>query len=230
MLEILRMILSNFMFFFLHLKNGSSFPKPLSAEKERELLLAMKKDGNKKARNTLIEHNLRLVSHIIKKYYSTYTEQEDLISVGTMGLIKAVDTFDPEKGARLATYASRCIENEILMFFRGKKKDSCLVSLDEPIDTDSEGNPLSLMDVIATEDTLNDDLDLKIKTKALYAIIEKMPVGRDRQIIIWRYGLYHEPILTQNEIASLLGISRSYVSRIEKRIIEELKREFKVEN
>ncbi len=112
------------------------------------------------------------------------------------------------------------------MFFRGKKKDSCLVSLDEPIDTDSDGNPLSLMDVIATEDTLNDDLDLKIKTKMLYNIIEKMPVGRDRQIIIWRYGLYGEPILTQNEVAELLGISRSYVSRIEKRVLENLRKEF----
>ncbi len=226
MLEIIRMILSNFMFFFLHLKNTSSFPKPLPAQKEKELLLAMKNKGDTKARNTLIEHNLRLVSHIIKKYYSTYTEQEDLISVGTMGLIKAVDSFNPDKGARLATYASRCIENEILMFFRGKRKDSCLVSLDEPIDTDSDGNPLSLMDVIATEDTLNDDLDLKIKTKTLYSIIEKMPVGRDRQIIIWRYGLYGEPILTQNEIAELLGISRSYVSRIEKRVLEDIRKKF----
>ncbi len=226
MFELLKLVLSNFLFFFLHLKNGSSFPKPLSAEKERELLIKAKKNGDTKARNELIEHNLRLVSHIIKKYYSGYDEQEDLISIGTIGLIKGIDSFDADKGARLATYAARCVENEILMYFRGKKKDSVVMSVNEPIDCDSEGNPLTLIDIISVDDTISDDLDIKRKTKILYKFIEEIEDEREKQIIIYRYGLYNRKELTQREIADKMGISRSYVSRIEKRVIEELRDKF----
>jgi len=226
MLELIKAVFGNLLFFFLHLKNPTSFPKALSGEKERELLRKMKKEGDTKAREELIEHNLRLVSHIIKKYYSGYDEQEDLISIGTIGLIKAVDSFDPDKGIRFATYGARCIENEILMFFRGKKKDANIVSVNEPIDVDSEGNPLTLIDVIYTEDTISDDLDLKRKTARLYELIEQLTDKRDKDIIIKRYGLYNTKELTQREIAKEMGISRSYVSRIEKRVLQELRDKF----
>ena len=228
MFELLKMVLHNFLFFFLHLKNGGSFPKPLSAKEEKELLSKIKEKNDTAAREKLIEHNLRLVSHIIKKYYSGYDEQEDLISIGTIGLIKGIDSFDMDKGIRLATYASRCIENEILMFFRGKKKDANVISVNEPIDMDSEGNPLTLIDIIATDDTISDDLDLKRKIKTLYELIEQITDERDRLIIIKRYGLYGEKEMTQNEIAKQMGISRSYVSRIEKRIIGELRNRFNI--
>ena len=228
MFQLIQLILQNLTFFALHLKNLTSFPKPLSAKRETELLQKMKQKGDLDARNELIEHNLRLVSHIIKKYYSTYDEQEDLISIGTIGLIKAIDSFDVDKGIRLATYAARCVENEILMHYRGRKKDSNLISVNEPIDTDSEGNPLTLIDIISTDDTICDDIDLKKKSRQLYNFIEAMDSDRDKQIIILRYGLYNQKEMTQNEIAKALGISRSYVSRIEKRVIEELREKFLV--
>lgn len=226
MFELIKAVFGNLLFFFLHLKNPTSFPKALSAERERELLTKMKKQGDTKAREELIEHNLRLVSHIIKKYYSGYDEQEDLISIGTIGLIKAVDSFDPDKGIRFATYGARCIENEILMFFRGKKKDANVVSVNEPIDVDSEGNPLTLIDVIYVDDTISDDIDLKRKTARLYELIEQLTDERDKEIIIKRYGLYNTKELTQREIAKEMGISRSYVSRIEKRVLQELRDKF----
>ena len=228
MFQLIQLILQNLTFFALHLKNLTSFPKPLSAQRERDLLQNMKQNNDLDARNELIEHNLRLVSHIIKKYYSNYDEQEDLISIGTIGLIKAIDSFDVDKGIRLATYAARCVENEILMFYRNKKKDSNIVSVSEPIDTDSEGNPLTLIDIISVDDTICDDIDLKNKSRQLYSYIEAMDSDRDRQIIIMRYGLYNQKEMTQNEIAKALGISRSYVSRIEKRVIEELRDKFLV--
>ena len=228
MFQLIQLILQNLTFFALHLKNLTSFPKPLSAQRERELLQKMKQNSDPNARNELIEHNLRLVSHIIKKYYSTYDEQEDLISIGTIGLIKAIDSFDVDKGIRLATYAARCVENEILMHYRGRKKDSNIISVSEPIDTDSEGNPLTLIDIISVDDTICDDIDLKNKSCQLYNYIEAMENERDRQIIILRYGLYNQKEMTQNEIAKALGISRSYVSRIEKRVIEELREKFSV--
>ena len=226
MFQLIQLIIQNLTFFALHLKNLTSFPKPLSAQRERELLQKMKQNSDLDARNELIEHNLRLVSHIIKKYYSNYDEQEDLISIGTIGLIKAIDSFDVDKGIRLATYAARCVENEILMFYRNKKKDGNLISVSEPIDTDSEGNPLTLIDIISVDDTICDDIDLKNKSRQLYSYIEAMASDRDRQIIIMRYGLYNQKEMTQNEIAKALGISRSYVSRIEKRVIEELREKF----
>jgi RNA polymerase sporulation-specific sigma factor len=226
MYHLIQLILQNLTFFALHLKNLTSFPKPLSAKRETELLQKMKHQGDTDARTELIEHNLRLVSHIIKKYYANYDEQEDLISIGTIGLIKAIDSFDADKGARLATYAARCIENEILMHYRNKKKDSNNISVSEPIDTDSEGNPLTLIDIISVDDTICDDIDLKNKSRQLYDYIEAMESDRDKQIIILRYGLYNQKEMTQNEIAKALGISRSYVSRIEKRVIEELREKF----
>ncbi len=189
----------------------------------------MKKNGDTKAREKLIEHNLRLVSHIIKKYYSEYDEQEDLVSIGTIGLIKGIDSFDADKGIRLATYASKCIENEILMYFRSKKKDGNTISVNEPIDTDNEGNPLMLIDIISTEDTMSDDIDLKRKTRILYEFIEKIENQRDKEIIIRRYGLYNRKEQTQREIAKDMNISRSYVSRIEKKVIEDLREMFGAE-
>ena len=228
MFQFIQLILQNLTFFALHLKNLTSFPKPLSAKRETELLHKMKHQGDGDARTELIEHNLRLVSHIIKKYYSNYDEQEDLISIGTIGLIKAIDSFDADKGVRLATYAARCVENEILMFYRNKKKDGNNISVSEPIDTDSEGNPLTLIDIISVDDTICDDIDLKNKTRQLYSYVEAMESKRDKQIIILRYGLYNQKEMTQNEIAKALGISRSYVSRIEKRVIEELREKFSV--
>lgn len=226
MFELIKAVLGNFIFFFLHLKNLSSFPKPLSSEKEKELIKRMINKGDTQARSELIEHNLRLVSHIIKKYYSGYDEQDDLISIGTIGLIKAIDSFNPDKGIKLATYAARCIENEILMHFRSKKKDSNVVSINEPIDTDSEGNPLTLFDIVYCEDTISDDIDLKIKTKKLYSLLDEITNERDKEIIIRRYGLYNQREQTQREIASELNISRSYVSRIEKKVINDLREKF----
>ena len=228
MFQLIQLILQNLTFFALHLKNLTSFPKPLSTQRERELLQKMKQNSDPDARNELIEHNLRLVSHIIKKYYSNYDEQEDLISIGTIGLIKAIDSFDVDKGIRLATYAARCVENEILMHYRSRKKDAANISVSEPIDTDSEGNPLTLIDIISVDDTICDDIDLKNKSRQLYDYIEAMESERDKQIIILRYGLYNQKEMTQNEIAKALGISRSYVSRIEKRVIEELREKFSV--
>lgn len=225
MFQLLQTIFQNLTFFALHLKSLNSFPKPLSQTKEKELLIKMK-NGDAVARNSLIEHNLRLVSHIIKKYYANYDEQEDLVSIGTIGLIKAIDSFDCDKGVRLATYAARCVENEILMYFRSKKKDANNISVNEPIDVDSEGNPLTIIDTIYCDDTISDDIDLKNKVTALYKYIEGIKNDREREIIIKRYGLYNQKELTQREIASEMGISRSYVSRIEKRVLEELKAKF----
>lgn len=219
---LLQSVFSNLLYFALHLTNTSSFPPPLSAEKERELLDKMK-TGSSEAEHLLIEHNLRLVAHIIKKYYSSYSEQEDLISIGTIGLIKAVKTFKPDKGTRLATYAARCIENEIRMYFRNQKKTSQDISMSEPIDTDSEGNPLTLTDIIYTNDTIFEDLDLKIKTEQLHKFISEMKNPRERAIIILRYGLNNRPPLTQREVADKMNISRSYVSRIEKKALLKLR-------
>lgn len=225
MFEFIKTVLQNLVFAFLHLGDGSSFPKPLSASEEKKLLSEMH-EGSTSAREKLIEHNLRLVAHIIKKYYSTSLEQEDLISIGAVGLIKAIDSFNSEKGTRLATYAARCIENEILMYFRRGKKNAGVMSINEPIDTDGEGNPLTLIDVIYVDDTIADDIDLKQKTQKLYGYINALEDERERAIIIERYGLAGERCLTQREVAKKLKISRSYVSRIEKKAIENLRKMF----
>lgn len=223
--ELIRIIADNFLYFALHLGSAGSFPPPLSQQEEAQCLKDMA-NGDEKARNKLIEHNLRLVAHIIKKYYSSCIDQDDLISIGTIGLIKAINTFNVEKGTRLATYAARCIENEILMHFRSQKKTAQDISTSDPIDVDSEGNPLTLMDIICIDDTVADDLDIKIKTEKLYKFVDELSDFREKQIIIMRYGLYGTDIYTQREVAKLLGISRSYVSRLEKRALSKLKKCF----
>lgn len=221
--ELLIRTVSNLFVFALHLSGSSSFPPPLSAKRERECLEAMKK-GDVNAKNELIEHNLRLIAHIIKKYYSGSVQQDDLISIGTIGLIKAINTFDPDKGTRLATYAARCIENEILMQFRAQKKTAQDISVNEPIDTDSEGNPLTLMDIISTEDEIVEDIYKMTMLKKLSAEVEKISDPREKTIIMMRYGLDGMPPMTQLEVSKRLNISRSYVSRIEKKALKELRK------
>ncbi len=181
------------------------------------------KNGDESVKTMLIERNLRLVAHIVKKYYTQTTDQDDLISIGTIGLIKGVNSFKPDKNVKLATYCARCIENEILMYFRSSKKQNSEISFDDPIDTDSEGNPLTLMDIIAVDDTIIDDIDKQNKLNKLSELLKAMPYNRDKEIIILRFGLYGEKPLTQREVSKKLNISRSYVSRIEKRVLENMK-------
>lgn len=215
--------LSQYIFLFiLHVTHSETFPKPLSKPEERELIEKARK-GDIHARNKLVEHNLRLVAHIIKKYYRTVANQDDLVSIGTIGLIKAVDTFKPDKNIKLSSYASRCIENEILMYFRNNKKSSQDVSLNDTIDTDKDGNPLTLMDIMATDDNIADDIDTKIHIEKLSRYIEETLSDREKEVIVYRYGLFGKDILTQRELAHRLGISRSYISRIEKRALEKLR-------
>lgn len=222
---VLGFALSGLVFFILHVTGSGSFPRPLTAQEEKECLERMK-NGDKKAKNELIEHNLRLVAHIIKKYYSNANDQDDLISIGTIGLIKAVNTFDSSKGIRLSSYAARCIENEVLMFFRASKKSSQDISINEPIDTDKDGNALTLMDVMATEDNILENLDCKIKSEQLKRYLYEVLSPRERKIIELRYGLTGLSPLTQREVAQKLGISRSYVSRIEKKSLGILYKRF----
>ena len=191
---------------------GGSFPKPLSAEEER-VYLARSAGGDLEARNILIERNLRLVAHIMKKYYTQTADQEDLISIGTIGLIKGISTFDPSKGARLATYAARCVENEILMYFRSQKKTAGDVSLSEYLETGKDGNALSLMDVICSDEDLFTNLSTKEAHAKLYEIMEQVLTPRERTVVTLRYGLGGQTPRTQREIAERCNISRSYVSR-----------------
>lgn len=229
LLSLLQSLSTNILYFMLHLSQTNSFPKPLSAKEEQEEFVKFHRDGDINARNKLVNHNMRLVAHIIKKYYSNYSDQEDIISIGTIGLIKAINTFDYTKGTRLATYASRCIENEIFMHFRTLKKNANEVSMNEPIDVDSEGNPLTFSDIIYDDKSVFDDVDLKMKTEKLYEYIEDIKDERKKKILIMRYGLYDTKPYTQREIAKQLGISRSYVSRIETKAIDELREMFEVE-
>ena len=187
------------------------------------------KKGDTKAKDVLVEHNLRLVAHIIKKYYAANCDTDELISIGTVGLIKAINTFSGDKGVRLATYASRCIENEILMFFRNQKKTALDVSFDEPIDTDNEGNPLTLIDIIAKDDTILEEICLKNNLKKLVRYVREIEDPREKEIIILRYGLNGTVPCTQNEIAEKFGISRSYVSRLETKTLKKLKKRFENE-
>lgn len=221
MLNYIFYILSNFFCFVLGISNNQNFPPPLSAEEERKCFIRAKK-GDKKARSLLIEHNLRLVAHIVRKYYSSHKNQDDLISIGSIGLIKAVDSFNFENGARFATYASKCIQNEILMYFRSQKKFSLEVSINDTIDTDRDGNPLTYIDIISCDDTIADDIYKKIRTSQAIETIKERLSDRERQIIVLRYGLSGRPSLTQREVAQKLGISRSYVSRIEKSALEKI--------
>lgn len=222
---LISLALANLLYFALHIEGNGSFPKPLSAEKEREYF-KRKEEGDPEARNRLIEHNLRLVAHIAKKYYSATNDQDDLISIGTIGLIKAVNTFSYDKGTRFATYASRCIENEILMHFRNVKKTAGDVYINEPIDSDGDGNSITLMDIFADEESLIDNIDLKMKSEKLYRFVQQNLDARERMIIELRYGLNGRRPMTQREIAKKLNISRSYVSRIEKKALEKLRRKF----
>ena len=200
-----------------------SFPQPLSTQEEDHLLQGMR-DGDLSCRNRLIEHNLRLVAHVVKKYSNTMYETDDLISIGTIGLIKAVDSFNKEKGIRLATYASRCIENELLMLIRSSKKQSKEVSLFEPVGSDKEGNSIQLLDICVSEDPdVVERMEEQQKLGKLREYIDKVLTEREREIIFLRYGMKDGREVTQREIADKLNISRSYVSRIEKKALKKLK-------
>ena len=214
-------LLLNYIFVFLRVSVGGAFPPPLPREEENLYFEKMKK-GDEHARQILIEHNLRLVAHIAKKYYNSGEDQDDLISIGTIGLIKAVDTYMPESGTRFATYASKCLQNEILMYFRSRKKSACEVSLNETIDTDKDGNPLTYMDIICCEDTIADDLDAKTKSAQALQLINGILTDRERTVIVLRYGIGDIKPVTQRKIAQMLGISRSYVSRIEKAALDKI--------
>ena len=210
----------------LRLGPGSgSFPRPLSAAEEREYVEAWVERGDVEARNLLIEHNLRLVAHIIKKYYSHATDQEDLISIGTIGLIKGVSTYRPDKNVRLATSASRCIENEVLMFFRSQRKSAGDLSLSDSIEGDGDGNSLSLMDVLAEEDDMFENVSMAELRRQVRHCVDTVLEPREAEIIRMRYGLDKgERPMTPREVAARSGISRSYVSRIEKKALEKLRR------
>ncbi len=218
-------MIGEFTFLIGYITGGNSFPKPLS-EKEEEYYLNKLKNGDPVAKNILVERNLRLVAHIVKKYSYPGKDMDDLISIGTVGLIKAIDSFDYTKGTRLATYAARCIENEILMLIRNNKKSKGEVYLQDPIGVDKEGNEISLMDVLGTEeDSIIEMVENKIQIKKLYQKINNSLQEREKIIIEMRYGLVDGNIKTQREIAKILGISRSYVSRIEKRALKKLFKE-----
>lgn len=204
---------------------SGSFPKPLSAAEEREYIRRYAQ-GDAEARNVLIERNLRLVAHIIKKYYTQSADQDDLISIGTIGLIKGISTYKPDKNVRLATYASRCIENEILMYFRSAKKTAGDLSLSDAIDTDKEGNSLSLMDVISVEDDMYENVSSREICAQLRGYMKECLTEREQTVLNLRYGLGGKQPLPQREIAKQCGISRSYVSRIEKKALEKLKQRF----
>lgn len=215
-------VLSNFFHFILGIDTPQNFPPPLSGEQEEAYFLAAEK-GDKNARQELILHNLRLVSHIVRKYYATQKNQEDLVSIGTIGLIKAVDTFKVSCGARFATYAARCIQNEILMNFRARKKLAAEVSLSDTIDVDRDGNPLTYMDVISTDESLAEEMERKMCSERAVALVDRVLSTREKKIISLRYGLGGKKAMTQRQIADAMGISRSYVSRIEKSALEKLR-------
>ena len=202
--------------------NTGSFPKPLTEAEERHYL-ALAKEGDLEARNILIERNLRLVAHIMKKYYAQTADQEDLISIGTIGLIKGISTFDPDKGARLATYAARCVENEILMYFRAQKKSAQDVSLSDYIETGSDGAALSLMDVVCDDCDLLEQVSTRESVKELRRAMDSCLTEQEKRVIRLRYGLDGAAPKRQREVAAVTGISRSYVSRIEKKALQKLR-------
>ncbi|WP_294156465.1 RNA polymerase sporulation sigma factor SigK [uncultured Clostridium sp.] len=213
--------------FFLtgYITNNNTFPLPLD-EEEEQMYLKKLREGDKNAKSILIERNLRLVAHIVKKYSFPNKDVDELISIGTVGLIKAIDSFDSSKGTRLATYASRCIENEILMLFRNNKKQKSEVYLQDPIGVDKEGNEFCLMDILSSEkDCVLDKVESNLQVRALYKKLGESLTSRESSILIMRYGLIDGKCKTQREIASSLGISRSYVSRIKKKALKKLKKE-----
>ncbi len=208
-------------FMILGVEPTQKFPPALSKEEEAKYF-ELHKMGDEKAREKLIEHNLRLVAHVVRKYYTTNKNTEDLISVGTIGLIKAIDSFNDSNGTKFATYAAKCIQNEILMLFRSQKKIGCEVSLNDTIDIDKDGNPLTYLDIISTEDTIVEDLDKKIMINKAIGYIRDNLDEREKQILIMRFGLGNTEAYTQREVATKLSISRSYVSRIEKSALEKI--------
>mgnify|MGYP003309211502 CR=1 FL=1 len=222
LIECLGLGLAQLVFLCLRVLNSSSFPPALDKEEEEKLFLSMR-EGDENARQKLIEHNLRLVAHIIKKYDSDREAQEDLISVGTIGLIKAIDSFRPSLGNRFATYAGKCIQNEILMYFRSQKKYAVETSLGEAIEVDKDGNPLTIFDVLRVEDTIVEDLTLKGQTGLAMYAVKTLLDERERRVIAMRFGLNGKKCATQREVAAKMGISRSYVSRIEKGALEKLR-------
>jgi len=220
--EILSLLSGGLSYWILSVSSGQKFPPPLTGAEEAALFRKLREEGDDRARASLIEHNLRLVAHIVRKYYSSSSAQDDLLSIGTIGLIKAVDSFNHRNGARFATYAAKCIQNEILMAFRAQKKNMCEVSIDEAIDTDRDGNPLTYIDVIRVEDTIAEDIDTRWKIARALSYIRHSLSEREREVIRLRYGLGKEAPITQREVAQRLGISRSYVSRIEKNVLERM--------
>ena len=221
LLTLLQFFATKFLFLALHLESGC-FPRPLTAREEAAAFSALHA-GDAAAREKLIRHNLRLVAHIVKKYYAQTGDQDDLISIGTIGLIKGISTFKADKNVRLATYASRCIENEILMHFRAQKKLQGEVSLSDTMETGGDGNSLSLMDVIAVDDNMLEDLDTRDACRRVRQCVGECLNPRERAIITLRYGLDDQPPRTQREVAARCGISRSYVSRIEKNALRKLR-------
>ena len=214
-------LMSNLIHVMLGVGTPDAYPPPLPPEEEkRHFLLAS--NGNEDSRQTLILHNLRLVSHIVRKYYSSSDNQEDLVSIGTIGLVKAVDSFKCESGTRFATFAAKCIQNEILMYFRSRKKMASEVSIHETIDIDKEGHPLTYIDVICSDESFADEVDTKICIEKMMGLVDSILSERERQIIVLRYGLFDTHPHTQRETAEKLGISRSYVSRIEKGALDKL--------
>jgi RNA polymerase sporulation-specific sigma factor len=227
---LLTVALKDLLYFVSYITNSSSFPQPLSPEEEQKYIDLYLK-GDEEAKNILVERNLRLVAHIVKKYGNIGRETDDLISIGTIGLIKAITTFDAHKGTRLATYAARCIENEILMSIRSSKKVKGEVSIQDPIGTDKEGNEITLSDILGTEtDEISEQVETKMLVKKLYNKMSTILKRRERLVLELRYGLAKSDSKTQREIAQMLNISRSYVSRIEKRAIKKLNAEFKKDN
>ena len=218
----LSVFFSKFPFLLLKVNPSASFPAPLSPEEEHECFLRMKK-GDEEAREKLIKCNMRLVAHIVKKYYTNYRDQEDLISIGTIGLIKAIDSYNVENGTKFATYAGKCLQNEILMYFRAQKKTACESSINDTIELDCDGNPLTYIDIISVDDNIIDEIDLKSKREMILWAVEHKLTSRERKIINMRYGLQETIPITQREVASKLGISRSYVSRIEKSALDKIK-------
>ena len=214
-----------FISLILGIEEGRSFPPPLSKEEE-SLLFEKMKGGDKRARDKIIEHNLRLVSHIIRKYYASYEYPDELLSIGSLGLIKAVDSFKSDFGTRFATYGARGVQNEILMFFRSRKKLANEVSINDTIDVDKDGNPLTYLDIISVEESIEADLDLKVHIERIRELVDTVLSPREKEIVVLRYGLKGYEPRTQREVAKHLGISRSYVSRIEKRALEKMKESF----
>ncbi len=218
-------LLLRFISLILGIEDSQSFPPPLSKSEEAELFSKMA-EGDMMARDKIIEHNLRLVSHIIRKYYSSYEYPDELLSVGSLGLIKAVDSFKPAYGTRFATYGAKCVQNEILMFFRSKKKRGIEISINDQIDVDKDGNPLTYLDIISQPETIESDLDMKVHIEKIRELVDSILPPREKEIIVLRYGLKGYQPRTQREVAMHLGISRSYVSRIEKKALERMKDAF----